>query len=96
MCFSRRHKHHVTAQQVEEIIMSATQDAVDQIVTQLSKAKAEIVSKIDDLQAAVDAGEAPDLAPLKAVVQSLDDVVPDAPVDEPPTEPPVDEPPADQ
>lgn len=73
-----------------EYRMSETQDAVDAVAAQLGKAKAEIVSKIDDLEAQVAAGETPDLTALKAAAQALDDVVPDA-VDEP-VEEPVEEP----
>ena len=72
-------------------IMS-TQAAVDSVVTQLGKAKGEIVAardelvaKIVDLQNQLDAGVPPeqvDLSGLKAVAQSLDDIVPDA-VEEP-------------
>jgi hypothetical protein len=68
-------------------IMS-TQAAVDSVVAQLGKAKGEIVAardelvaKIVDLQNQLDAGvpaEQVDLSGLKAVAQSLDDIVPDA------------------
>lgn len=67
--------------------MGAVQDAVDQIVTQLAKAQAEIVDKIDELEASIAAGETPDLSALKAAAQALDDVVPDV-VEEPPVEEP--------
>lgn len=67
-------------------LMGAVQDAVDQITAQLAKAQAEIVAKIADLEAQIAAGETPDLGPLKAAAQALDDVVPDAPVEEPPAE----------
>ena len=68
-------------------IMS-TQAAVDSVVAQLGKARGEIVAardelvaKIVDLQNQLDAGvpaEQVDLSGLKAVAQSLDDIVPDA------------------
>ena len=64
-----------------EITVGAVQDAVDALVAQLGKAKGEIVGKIDELQAAVDAGETPALTALRDAVQALDDVVPDAPVE---------------
>jgi hypothetical protein len=67
ICHLSRLEHH----------MSETQDAVDAVSAQLGKAKDEIVAKIDDLQAQVDAGETPDLTALRAAAQSLDDVVPD-------------------
>lgn len=76
---------------LKEIAMSAAQDAVDQITTQLGNVKDEIVGKIADLEAQIAAGETPDLTALKAAAQALDDVVPDAPVDTP-AEPAVDEP----
>lgn len=77
--------------------MGAVQDTVNQIADQLAKAKTEIVTKIADLEAQIAAGETPDLEPLKALAQSLDDVVPDAPVEEPPVEePPVEEPPVEE
>lgn len=62
--------------------MGAVQDAVDQITAQLDKAKGEVVKAIADLEAAVAAGETPNLDALKAAAQALDDVVPDAPVNE--------------
>lgn len=77
-----------------ESLMGAAQDAVDAVSVQLGKAKAEIVSKIADLETQVANGETPDLTALKAAAQSLDDVVPDPVVEEPPVEnPPVEEPP---
>ena len=65
-------------------IMGAVQDAVDAVAVQLGKAKDEIVSKIADLEAQIAAGETPDLSALKAAAQALDDVVPDAVIEEPP------------
>ena len=67
--------------------MGAVQDAVDQITGQLDKAKGEILTAITALEAQVEAGEVPNLDALKAAAQGLDDVVPDAPVEEPPVEP---------
>jgi hypothetical protein len=67
----------ITRGELKEIIVGAQQDAVNQITAQLDKAKGEIVGKIDDLQRQIDNGETPDLAPLRQVAQSLDDVVPD-------------------
>jgi hypothetical protein len=67
--------------------LMSTQAAVDSVVAQLGKAKGEIVAakdelvaKIVDLQNQLDAGvpaEQVDLSGLKAVAQSLDDIVPD-------------------
>lgn len=73
-------------QQLEEFILSANSDAIEAVVTQLGKAKAEIVAKIEALQEAVDNGEdlSPALADLTSAAQALDDVVPDPePVEEP-------------
>lgn len=64
----------------------SNQDTVNEIQAQLSKASAEIVGKISDLEAAVAAGEVLDFSGLKAAAQALDDVVPD-PVVEPGPEP---------
>lgn len=71
--------------------MSNTQAAVDAVVAQLGKAKAEIVAKIADVQDQLDSVERPedvDLSALTAAAQSLDDIVPDAPADVPADEPP--------
>lgn len=63
--------------------MSSTQDAVNAVVAQLNKAKGEIVAKIADVQAQLDAANVPaeqvDLSELTAAAQALDDVVPDVP-----------------
>lgn len=82
--------------QLQEQMHMSQQDAVDAVVAELGKAKTEIVGKIADLQAQIDAGvpaEQLDLSALTAAAQALDDVVPDAPapvVDPvPPVEPPV-------
>lgn len=64
-----------------EYAVGAVQDAVDALVVQLGKAKTEVLSKIDELEAQIAAGETPDLSALKDAVQALDDVVPDAPVE---------------
>lgn len=67
-------------------------DAIQAVVAQLGKVKAEILGKIAALEAAQGAGEdlsAP-LADLAAAAQALDDVVPDAvvePAPEPVVEP---------
>lgn len=65
---------------------------LSEITAQNEKAKAEIVGKIADLEAAIANGgnTTPEvdaaLASLKASVQSTDDIVPDPPVQEPPVE----------
>jgi F0F1-type ATP synthase membrane subunit b/b' len=68
---------------IERFIMS-TQEAIDAIVTQLGKAKDEVVAKIADVQAQLDAANVPaevvNLSALTAAAQALDDIVPDAPV----------------
>lgn len=61
----------------------SVQDAVNAITGTLRKAQAEIVAKISDVQAQLDAAgvaEDIDLTELTAAAQALDDVVPDAPV----------------
>jgi hypothetical protein len=76
---------HLLSQRIDRLgrKMSEVQDAVDAIVVQLGKAKDEILAEIANLEAQIAAGEAPDLTALKAAAQSLDDVVPDAPVEPP-------------
>lgn len=70
----------------KEVFMSEVQSAVDAVVAQLGKAKDEIVSKIADVEAQLEAASVPaevvDLSALKAAAQALDDVVADAPVEE--------------
>lgn len=67
--------------------LSATLSA---IAAQMEKAKAEIVAKIAELQAALSDVPLPNdaaiaLDALSAIAQTLDDIVPDAPpADEPP------------
>ena len=66
--------------------LMTTQDTINAIVTQLGKAKDEIVAKIADVQAQLDAASVPaeqvDLSALTAAAQALDDIVPDpAPAD---------------
>ena len=85
--------------------LMTTQEAVDKVVSVLEKARTEILAardalnaKIVDLQGQVDAAgvaEQVDLSDLTAVAQSLDDIVPDVPVetpDVPPADTPVDVP----
>jgi hypothetical protein len=55
--------------------MSTTQDAVNAVVAQLRRAKLEIVSELEAVQAQVDAGEDVDLSALTEAAQALDDVV---------------------
>lgn len=62
--------------------MGEIQDAVDAVAAQLNKAKAEILSKVADLEIQIGQGEVPDLSELKAAAQALDDVVPDS-IEEP-------------
>jgi hypothetical protein len=65
-------------------LIVSTQESIDAVVTQLGKAKDEIVAKIADVQAQLDAAAVPaevvNLDALTAAAQALDDVVPDAPV----------------
>lgn len=79
--------------QHERFLMMTTQEAVDKVVSVLEKARTEILAardalnaKIVDLQGQVDAAgvaEQVDLSDLTAVAQSLDDIVPDVPVETP-------------
>ena len=64
---------------IEGFSMS-TQDAVNAVTEQLVKAQREIVARIADVQAQLDAAgvaEQIDLSSLTAAAQALDDVVPD-------------------
>jgi len=64
----------------------STQEAVDKITAQIGKAQVELVNRIADVQAQLDAAgvaEQIDLSSLTAAAQALDDVVPDAPVNTP-------------
>lgn len=60
---------------LERTVMSETQDAVNAVVAQLRRAKFEIVSELEAVQAQVDAGEDVDLSALTEAAQALDDVV---------------------
>ena len=73
--FTARILHRINC--LEGLIMTEAQDAVDAVVSQLGKAKDEVLGKIADLEAQVAAGETPDFTALKAAAQALDDVVPD-------------------
>lgn len=72
-------------------VMSATQAAVDAVVAQLDKVRAEVVgardvllARIEEVQSQLDDGvEVVDLTALKAAAQSLDDIVPDPVVEVP-------------
>ena len=65
-------------------LQMSTQDSIDAVVAQLGKAKDEVVAKIADVQAQLDAASVPaevvNLDALNAAAQALDDIVPDAPV----------------
>jgi hypothetical protein len=79
----------LSTHELKGVIVSAAQDVVDQVTAQVLKAKEEVLAKIAELEAAAAAGEVLDFTALKDAVQSVDDIVPDAPV-----EPPVEETPA--
>lgn len=77
--------------QMEERIMSAIDDLLNDVSDQLGKAKDEILAEIDSLEAALAENQPPSqdtIDRLRAAAQALDDVVPDVP-SEPPVEPPV-------
>lgn len=65
----------------------SNQDAINELTAQLHKVHAEVVARVDELEAALAAGEELDLSGLRAAVQGLDDLNPDE-VEEPvePTE----------
>jgi hypothetical protein len=70
-----------TLQTIGRLSMS-TQESIDAVVAQLGKAKDEVVAKIADVQAQLDAANVPpevvNLDALNAAAQALDDIVPDA------------------
>lgn len=66
---------------IRGVVVSEVQDAVDAITAQVLKSREEVLSRIAELEAAVAAGEVPDFTALKEAVQSVDDIVPDAPVE---------------
>ena len=72
-----------------EVARLSNADSIAGFVAQLGKAKDEIVGKIASLEAAAAAGEdlSAQLADLAVAAQALDDVVPDAPVEDAPAEP---------
>lgn len=81
---------------IEGVIAMSNQDTINAVVTQLGKAKAELIGKLTDLQAQIDAGvpaEQLDLTALTEAAQALDDIVPDPAVEEPAADEPVDSPP---
>lgn len=63
--------------------MSQNQEIVNQLVSQLAKAKQEILAQISALQEQINAGQTIDLSALALAVQSLDDLNPDEPEPEP-------------
>lgn len=83
----RVHAHlieHIDRQvnHLERITMSATQDAVNAVVVKLQHAREEIVQRLSEVQAQLDAGvpaEEVDLSALTEAAQALDDIVPDVP-----------------
>lgn len=86
--------HHAFTN-IESGFIMGVQEAVNEIVAQVKKGTGEVVAKIAELQAKVDAGEPVDLSELAAAAQALDDIVADAPVvvePEPVVEQPVVEP----
>lgn len=67
--------------QIEGLIIMSTQDIINAVVTQLGKAKDELLTQIADLNAQIaNAGvaEQVDTTALTAAAQALDDIVPDA------------------
>lgn len=74
-------RHH----ELKGLIMSVSQDTVDQITAQVTKSKDEIVARVADLEQQVADGQAPDFTALKAAVQGVDDLNADAPAPVEPT-----------
>jgi hypothetical protein len=72
----------LTGIRLRGVIVSEAQDAVDALTAQVVKSREEVLGKIAELEAAVAAGEVPDFTALKEAVQSVDDIVADAPVEE--------------
>lgn len=72
---------------IERLITMTTEELaanINNAVTQLRKGTDEVLTKIKDLQTAVDANEVPQpvvdaVAALTTASQTLDDIVPDAP-----------------
>ena len=73
----------LAANKIRGVIVSEVQDAVDVLTAQVTKSYSEIVSAIAELEARE---PSVDLSALKAAVQSVDDIVADAPVEEPVSE----------
>ncbi|WPH57829.1 hypothetical protein [Mycobacterium phage WXIN] len=77
-----------------EVRMSELSDKLVAVTAQLSKARNEVVGKIDELTAALEAAQVDDpdvaqaLADLQTAAQAMDDVVPDPapPAEETPAE----------
>ena len=81
------------AQSLKGVLVSSAQDAVNAVTAQLVKAQREIVSRIAEVQAQLDAAgvaEQIDLSSLTAAAQALDDVVPDELLEEVVIEEPAD------
>ena len=60
--------------------MSEAQSAINAVVAQLNKAKVEILDRVADLEAQIEAAGAAgavDVSALVAAAQALDDIVPD-------------------
>jgi hypothetical protein len=60
----------------------STQESIDAVVSQLGKAKDELLAEIADVKAQLESASVPaeivDLTALTAAAQALDDLVPDA------------------
>ena len=66
--------------QLENLIMSNAQEVIDAVTAQIVHAQGELVGRIAEVQAQLDAAgvaEQIDLTSLTAAAQALDDVVPD-------------------
>lgn len=68
---------------LRRVMLMSAQDTVNAVVAQIRRGTGEVLDKIADLQAQVDAGEKVDLSELAAAAQALDDIVADGPVEVP-------------
>lgn len=73
-------RHGAVQVLLKEEVM-ANQADIDAVVAELNDAAQEITTRIDELQAQVDAGQQIDLSSLRAAADRLRDVVPDAPTE---------------
>ena len=86
MCFWRRRSIADRLNEIKEIIVATREEnqaQLDALAVQVEKGKQEVLDQVAKLEEAANAGQELDFAALKAAVQGLDDINPDAvePVD---------------